>query len=46
MHHKWEEWAILHNVINYVQNNRTPKHYYKLNFKALKPKNIKECMIS
>ena len=33
-----EQWSILNNVINYVQYNRNPRDYYKINVKALEPK--------
>ena len=38
-HHKWTNGQLLSNVINYVQSNRSPRHYYKLDVKALEPKN-------
>ena len=34
-----KQWSILINVINYVQYKRHPIDYYKLDIKALKPKN-------
>ena len=34
-----EQWSTLSNVINYVQYNRNPVDYYKLDIKALEPKN-------
>ena len=34
-----EQWSILSNVINYVQYNRNPSNYYKLDVKALELKN-------
>ena len=34
-----EQWSILSNVINYVQYNRNPRDYYKLDVKAFEPKN-------
>ena len=36
-----EQWSIFSNVINYVQYNRDPIDYYKLDVKALEPKNHK-----
>ena len=30
-----EQWSILNNVINYIQYNRNPRDYYKLDAKAL-----------
>ena len=34
-----EQWSILSNVINYVQYNRNPIDYYKLDVRALELKN-------
>ena len=39
-----EHWSILSNVINYVQNNRNPRDYYKLDVKALAQKIIEKYM--
>ena len=36
-----EQWSILSNVINHVQNNRKPINYYKLDVKALESKKHK-----
>ena len=33
-----EQWSILSNVINYVQNNMHHRDYYKLDIKALELK--------
>ena len=35
-------WSIPSNVINYVQYNRNLRDYYKLDGKALEPKNHKK----
>ena len=29
-----EQWSILYNVINYVQYNRNPRDYFKLDIKV------------
>ena len=34
-----EQWSILNNVMNNVQYNRSPNDYYKLDIRALEPKN-------
>ena len=34
-----EKWSILSNIVNYVQYDRSPKHLYKLNVKAIEQKN-------
>ena len=34
-----EQWSILNNVTYYVQYNGNPRDYYKLDVKALEPKN-------
>ena len=39
-----EQWSILSNVINYVQYNRNPRDYYKLDVKALESKTIGKYM--
>ena len=36
-----EQWSILSNVINYFQYKRNHIDYYKLDVKALEPKNHK-----
>ena len=42
MNTSWmEQWSILSNVINYVQYNRSHIDYFKLEVKALEPKNHK-----
>ena len=33
-----EQWSILSKVINYVQYNRNPRDYHKLDVKALELK--------
>ena len=30
-----EQWSILSNVVNYIQYDRHPKNFYKLDIKAL-----------
>ena len=37
-----EQWSILSNVINYIQHNRNPRDYFKLDIKALEQKKIIE----
>ena len=34
-----EQWSILSNIVNYVQNDRNPKNYYELNIKIIDKKN-------
>ena len=34
-----EQWSILSNVINYIQYNRNPRDYFKLDIKTLEEKN-------
>ena len=33
------QWSILSNVVNYVQYDRNPKNFYKLNIKSIDQKN-------
>ena len=37
-----EQWAILNNVLNYVQYDRNPKNFYELNVKAIDQKNYRK----
>ena len=34
-----KQWSVLSNVINYLQYNKNPRNYYKLDVKALEPLN-------
>ena len=33
-----EQWSILSNIVNYIQYNRHPKNYYKLDIRAVDQK--------
>ena len=37
-----EQWSVLSNVINYIQYNRNPRDYFKLDIKELEQKNQKK----
>ena len=37
-----EQWSILSNVINYVQDDRYPRNYYDLDIKVIEQKNHKK----
>ena len=30
-----EQWSILSNIVNYIENGRNPKNFHELNVKAL-----------
>ena len=37
-----EQWSILSKIVNYVQYNRHPKHFYDLDIKAVHQKSHKK----
>ena len=41
-----EQWLILSNVVNYIQNNRHPKNFYNLNIKPVNQRNHKRRLIT
>ena len=44
IHQKWKNGQYVINVENYVQYNRNPVDYFKLNVIAVEPKIIREYM--
>ena len=36
-----EQWSILSNVVNYIQYDRHPKHFYNLNIRVVNKEKYK-----